>query len=336
MTAEAQGPAPTAPAEPTWRRRARKLAYAVVLLQLVAVASFLVMVLLGERSRLTLIALYLPRHPLLAGAALCALLAPFTRRRLLVPLQLGVCLVVLFPVMGLQVSIPSRADGERIRLASYNVFFGRLGRAELADEIVAMNADIVLVQAANGSFGELLRARLPEHTIHQEDELVLVTRYPLRSVEVPPKLDEDTPVMFMKYVVETPAGALRLYNVHPHSPRHALFSGEETQANIANREAQIQAAFTAARSDVPPFILAGDTNLPVLSSIARRHVGGVTDAFAEAGLGFGYTFPAKRPWMRIDRAFGSDGVRFVDARVGPRGASDHLPLFVEFVLDPAR
>ena len=334
MTTEAKSPEPAA--ERPWRRRARKLASALIVLQLLGVAVFLGMILVGERSRLTLIALYLPRHPLLAGALVCMLLAPFTRRRLLVPLQLGVCLVVFFPVMGFQISTSPSSEVEPIRLASYNVFFGRLGRAQIADEIVAMNADIVLVQAANGSFEELLRERLPKHTIHQEDELVLVTRYPLRSVEVPPKLDEDTPVMFMKYVVETPQGALRLYNVHPYSPRHALFFGEETAANIATREAQIQAAFQAARTDVPPFILAGDTNLPVLSSIARRNVGGVTDAFVEAGFGFGYTFPAKRPWMRIDRAFGSDGVRFLSARVGPRGASDHLPLFVEFVVDPAR
>jgi endonuclease/exonuclease/phosphatase family metal-dependent hydrolase len=36
--------------------------------------------------------------------------------------------------------------------------------------------------------------------------------------------------------------------------------------------------------------------------------------------------------MRIDRVLGSDGVRFLAVRVGPRGASDHRPLFVDLEL----
>ena len=79
-------------------------------------------------------------------------------------------------------------------------------------------------------------------------------------------------------------------------------------------------------------MIAGDTNLPTWSVLARRELSGFADAFEEAGSGFGYTFPAKRPWMRIDRVFGGPGIRFVGARVGDRGASDHRPLFVELEL----
>jgi endonuclease/exonuclease/phosphatase (EEP) superfamily protein YafD len=120
--------------------------------------------------------------------------------------------------------------------------------------------------------------------------------------------------------------------VHAYSPRHALFGDREPGNDIAQRDGQIGAAVAAARSDVPPFLIAGDTNLPALSAIGRRHFSGLTDAFADVGLGFGYTFPSKRPWMRIDRALGSDGVRFADVRVGPPGASDHRALFVDLEL----
>jgi endonuclease/exonuclease/phosphatase family metal-dependent hydrolase len=136
--------------------------------------------------------------------------------------------------------------------------------------------------------------------------------------------------MFVEYVVDTPSGPLRLFNVHPFSPRHALFEDENTGANIDHREAQIETVVAAARRDGPPFVIAGDTNLPVLSSIARHNLGRFKDAFEETGFGFGYTFPSKRPWMRIDRAFADDRVRFVDTRVGSRGVSDHRPLFVDF------
>ena len=49
--------------------------------------------------------------------------------------------------------------------------------------------------------------------------------------------------------------------------------------------------------------------------------------------GIGYTFPAERPWMRIDRVLGADGVRFLSAEVGARGASDHRSLRVRFELE---
>ncbi len=311
----------------------RRALYWAVLLEIAGVAVFIVALLLGERSRLTLVLLYLPRLPLLGAALAGALAAPLTRKRvrLLLVSHAILCLVLVFPVMGMAVGRPR--PGERpIRVASYNVFFGKAGRPALVDEIAAMPVDVLVIQAAFGSLGEKLRERLPDRTIQQDGELALVSRFPLRSVEVPPPLPDGTRSMFVKYVIDTPAGALRVVNVHAYSPRHALFGDHESGDDIAQRDGQIGAAAAAARSDVPPYIIAGDTNLPALSVIGRRHFAGLTDAFPEVGFGFGYTFPAKRPWMRIDRVLGSDGVRFLAVRVGPRGASDHRPLFVDLEL----
>jgi endonuclease/exonuclease/phosphatase (EEP) superfamily protein YafD len=140
----------------------------------------------------------------------------------------------------------------------------------------------------------------------------------------------------VKYVIDTPYGALRVYNVHPVTPRQALVGDKDSGENISTREMQIAKAVEAARSDPPPFVLVGDTNLPPWSAIGRRRVGKLEEAWSEVGFGFGYTFPAKRPWMRIDRAFASDDVRFLDMRVAPRGASDHRAIFVDFELTDGR
>lgn len=319
------------PADNRWRR----ILFWAIVVEVASVLAFIAALILGEHSRPTLVLLYLPRLPLLVAVATGALLAPLTRRRvgLLVAVQIVLGLVVLFPVMGLSVAT-SRTTERPIRLASYNVFFGKAGRPALVDEIVAMPADVVVLQAAFGSLNERLRERLPDRTIRQDGELVIVSKFPVRTAEVPPPLAGGTPPMFVKYVVDTPSGALRIYNVHAYSPRHALFGDHEPGDDIAQREAQIGAAVASARSDVPPFVVAGDTNLPALSAIGRRHFAGLTDAFAEVGFGFGYTFPTKHPWMRIDRVLGSDGVRFDDVRVGPRGASDHRALFVDLELAP--
>jgi vancomycin resistance protein VanJ len=307
-----------------------------IVLEIAGVVAFIGVLLVGEHSRWTLVSLYLPRLPLLVAGVLGGLLAPLTRRRvrLLVAIHVALCLVVLFPVMGLSVAT-SREAAQPIHLASYNVFFGKAGRPELVDELSAMPVDVLVIQAGFGSLGEKLRERLPARTIKQEGELVLVSKFPVRTVEVPPALPDGTPAMFVKYVLDTPAGALRIVNVHPFSARHALFGDSESTDNIAQREGQIAAAVAAARNDVPPFIIVGDTNLPALSAIARRHFSGLTDAFADAGFGFGYTFPTKKPWMRIDRVLGSDGVRFADVLVAPRGSSDHRAIFVDLELAPA-
>lgn len=303
--------------------------------ELATVIAFIGVLLLGEQSRVTLILLYLPRAPLLVTTVAGALLARLTLRRvrLLVAAHVLLSLVVLFPVMGFTLAT-SRTAEHPIHLVSYNVFFGKAGRPALIDELVAMPADILVIQAAFGSLGDKLRERLPDRTIKQDGELLLVSKFPVRAMEVPPPLQDGTRAMFVKFVVDTPGGTLRIYDLHAFSPRHALFGDHEPGNDIAQREGQIGATVDAARSDVPPFIIAGDTNLPALSAIARRHFAGLTDAFPDVGLGFGYTFPTKRPWMRIDRVLGSDGVRFDDVHVGPRGASDHRPLFVDLEITP--
>lgn len=315
--------------------RWRRLLFWAVVLEMAAVVLFISVLLFGEQSRLTLTVVYLPRLPLLLAASLGALAAPLTRRKvpLLVAIQVALCLVVLFPVMGMAVG-RSRPAERPIHLASYNVFFGRAGRPALVEEIVAIPADIVVLQAAFDSLGEKLRQRLPERTIRQDGEFLLVSKFPVRTVEVPPHLPDGTPAMFVKYVIDTSSGPLRVYSVHAYSPRHALSGDREPDDDIAQREGQIGAAVAAARSDVPPFVIAGDTNLPALSAIGRRHFDGLTDAFADVGFGFGYTFPTKRPWMRIDRVLAGAGVRFADVRVGARGASDHRALFVDLELTP--
>jgi vancomycin resistance protein VanJ len=317
--------------ESGWRRRGRRILYWAILVQLAGIVVFIAMLLYGERSRLSLIVLYLPRQPLLAGAVLGALVAPLTRRRarLLFALSVVAALVVLFPVMGFEAGSSAKSEFP-VRLATYNVYFGKLSRPALLDEIAAMPADIILLQATYDSMFDRVKERFPDRSTHHSDDFILITRYKIMSVEEPPPLADGSPAKFVGYVLQTDAGPLRVFNVHPFSPRHALFEDDQTSENIRHREKQIAAVVAAASRPGPPFVIAGDTNLPALSSMGRRYLGDLHDAFDDVGFGLGYSFPAKRPWMRIDRALAKDGIRFVDVRVGDLGASDHRPVFVDF------
>lgn len=294
-----------------------------------ATIVYVVALLLGESTRLSFLLLYLPRQPVLVVTIAAALVAVRLRDRVLLALEVSVGLVVLFPVMGFVLSAPRHAE-RPIHLLSYNIFFGKLGREAVLDEIVSTPADIILLQAANDTMGARLKERLPERITRQDGELVISTRFPIRETSVPQRLTADTSAMFVRYVLETPSGPLEVFNVHPYSPREALFGKGEIARDVSQREAQVAAAVAAARSAGAPFVVAGDTNLPALSGIARRQFRELDDAFDEAGRGFGYTFPAKYPWMRLDRVVSGRGIRFIDVTVGPRGASDHRRLLVEF------
>jgi endonuclease/exonuclease/phosphatase (EEP) superfamily protein YafD len=325
--------------EPSYPRL-RRLLYWAIILQLVGTAVFVAALLIGERSRLSLIFLYLPRQPLLVLAVLGAALAALTKRakrrvQALIGVEIATALVLLFPVMGFRLG-GSKSSEFPVRLATYNVYFGKLSRPALLDEIAAMPADIILLQATYDSMFARVKERFPDRQLHHTDDFILITRYKITSVDEPPPLSDGTLPKFVGYVLETDAGPLRVFNVHPFSPRHALFEDEQTNDNIRHREEQVAAVVAAANRPGPPFVIAGDTNLPALSSMSRRYFADLHDAFDDVGFGLGYTFPAKRPWMRIDRALAKDGIRFVDVRVGKLGASDHRPLFVDFDIESHR
>jgi endonuclease/exonuclease/phosphatase family metal-dependent hydrolase len=89
----------------------------------------------------------------------------------------------------------------------------------------------------------------------------------------------------------------------------------------------VQEFAEAAAHEPGPAVIAGDTNLPDLSYILNRYLSAYQDGFAKVGSGFGYTFPTdhgRRPWMRIDRIFANQELRFVRFDIGHSLASDHL------------
>jgi endonuclease/exonuclease/phosphatase family metal-dependent hydrolase len=320
------------------RERLRKIARWAIYLELGSVALFVITLIIGESTHPTMLALYAPRQPLLV-AVLAGAIASWwqPKKKILLPMHIAALLIVLFPVMGFSVGF-SRSSEKPIRLASYNIFFGKYGRGTILDELEAMKVDIILIQATFDSIPDQLKKRFPDRHVHKDDDLVILTRFPIKTVHDPAWLGEKSEnseqraPKWVGYELETPNGNFHLYNVHPFSPRHALTGEWSTRDNATFRELQIDAAVENARKNGAPFVIIGDTNLPVMSGIARRRVSGLTDAWSDVGFGFGFTFPAKRPWMRIDRAFCSEGVRFLDIRVGARGASDHLPIFVDFEL----
>jgi endonuclease/exonuclease/phosphatase family metal-dependent hydrolase len=119
--------------------------------------------------------------------------------------------------------------------------------------------------------------------------------------------------------------------------RHAILSGRlffgaaapQVEGNAGLRERQLDAVSVRARAEKLPVIIAGDTNSPALSPALAEAFGEYRDGFREVGFGFGHTYPAALPWLRLDRIFSSHDIGFSSFRIGCEGASDHLCVVAE-------
>lgn len=330
------------------------LAYPIALLAVIAGLRFI-----GEQWWLTTAALYLPRLVFaLPLPALVLALAWFGPRRALWA-QLAAALLLLFPLMGLRVSATRTITPGAFQLSvlSCNVDSGSFGVPAILAMVQAANADLILLQAVNPNDTERLAAGVPGYSVLTSTQFWVASRYPIEEMLTPPKQMHDgreRSPRFVRYRIETPRGAVFVYNVHPISPRdgledlrgnglrHELLSGHffsgrgsaSVETNTALRLAQVQAIAADAAGVDAPLIIAGDTNLPDLSHSLNELFGAYTDGFSAVGNGFGYTFPAPRhPWMRIDRIMTNSQFRFLRFEVIRTPVSDHRAVLAHLELN---
>jgi vancomycin resistance protein VanJ len=313
------------------------------------IATVLALRFVGERFWLTGMALYVPRVVFLAPVVVLLVFGVALRLSTVLWTQLAAGLLVLFPLMGFVLPSPrASATGTQVRVFSLNVNSLVMGDQALADRIAHYDPDVILLQEL-GPNGHRIATRLRESypALHVSGQFLLASRYPLLASNEPGRFElnaRSRTERFMRYELDTPLGPVAFYNMHPLSPRWAFYAmrgmrvrtslkngtimrggaaEESMRENFEVRERQLAAVARRAAADTIPQVLSGDTNLPGLSPIVARHLSGYSDAFASAGWGFGYTFPSRTPWMRIDRVFVSRDLRVTSVQVGCDEDSDH-------------
>ena len=330
--------------------RALAVGYAVAL-----VAVWLALRFVGERWWPTTIALYLPRlgYGLPIPIVIGLLLVTSQFRAALVSLVFST-LWVVFPLMGCRVGHAETAPAN-FKLMTWNTFYGRNDDAAIFADFQRESPDVFVSQASASRTEELFRANQPAGYFFQRDqEFFMVSRFPVVTKYVSPPYADDHrhSGAFVRYTVQTPHGLVDVYSIHPRSPREgveqargngfrsrladlglATQSFEAISKNSALRRRQLETLQEALLASKNPYVVAGDTNLPT-SSWLYHHVFdglGLKDAFDEVGSGLGYTFPAKRPWMRIDRVLAGDRFEFLRVRNGGGVESDHRYLATELI-----
>lgn len=338
------------------RRPLRSVACLLVLGYPVALlAALAALRLVGESAWVTAAALYAPRLVALLPWLPLAALALWARLGRAAWGALGVALYVgIFPLMGLCLGplVTREPRAEPLTVLSWNVASCAAGADRVAAAIRDERVDLAVLQELFSNGAELereLRAVFPHVVL--STQFIVASRYPLREVTEPARIPYFGALRSpraLRLVVDAPGGPLALYDVHPQSPRHGLAGlrgeglrreltsgrllrgerGAILQENTWLRVLQVEAFARDAAREALPVLIAGDTNLPGASPLLARALGRWTDAFSEVGRGFGYTYPAERPFLRLDRVLHGPGLRAVSAEVRCRGLSDHLCLRV--------
>src|SRR5262249_11394378 len=133
--------------------------------------------------------------------------------------------------------------------------------------------------------------------VRTDHNLLLASRYPIHDARTLPGETLGVSGAIAWYALETPGGRLNVFNVHLASPREGLEAVTASlrtgparlDTNTALRWHESEVASSWAGRVPGPVLLAGDFNLPVDSPIYRRFWSGYANAFATAGLGWGYT-----------------------------------------------
>ncbi|MEV0095881.1 endonuclease/exonuclease/phosphatase family protein [Streptomyces sp. NPDC050738] len=214
-----------------------------------------------------------------------------------------------------------RSPGGDLTVVSHNVSEGNSDPGRTARALAASGADVLALE------------ELPsEHRAPYERELDPVYPYsaelggiglwskrPLKGVE---PVDIMPWTRAVRATVVTAKGPVALYAAHLASVRVVLDSGFTT----ANRNEAARKLAEAVRAEpLPRVVVAGDLNGSVDDSALEPLTGQLRSAQAEAGAGFGFTWPAAFPTVRIDNIL-VRGVTPVSSWTLPATGSDHLPV----------
>lgn len=273
-----------------------------------------------------------------------------------------VCVLwALGPMMGLHVHLRgearNRANGGTLRVLSCNVKYGSRDIRSLVADIRVEKPDVVLLQDAGGVMRGPLGEALQSWNVREFGQYVTASRFPLPAAEIRWISFLRERHTFWRCVLELEGRSLAVYNVHLQTPRWGLNAlrrarhrpwslpdaFRDLQANADIRLEQARLLASSVGQETLPVILGGDLNSPPGSAVLKTlKVAGLKDAFAEAGLGYGYTYGQfllrrrlsefRIPWLRLDYIMTGGALRAERCWTGSPEASDHLPVIADIAI----
>lgn len=257
---------------------------------------------------------------------------------------------------------PPPAEGETMRVVTFNFYRDNRRQREAEDWINGQNADLIFLQEFPIYTTRALLHRLNQNYPYirvdwrQENDWgnVFLSRYPI--IEGGRITPADSPSVYtqQRYLIDFDGQQIAAYNVDATPPfggrgRFALpFLDSNLSAYVTGyddtvRNDQLRVVLDYVDNETIPFVLAGDFNTGDQSVFYEELSTHMRDAFRDAAGGFGGTWPDSAvsdlvpgfvpPLLRMDYIWYSDDFRAVQSWRGPRLGSDHLPLYAELAFE---
>jgi vancomycin resistance protein VanJ len=311
--------------------------------------------LVAERLWWTTLLVYIPQVAYLAPAGLVLLPVLWSRDARALAVFCATLLFIAGPLMGYNVPMPllSRGDAPRVRVLAYNIRGALSGIDLIQAEVDRYRPDVAVFAEARGwrDDAELradLEATFPEWSYADGGDMFIASRWPIEDTESLPlgtyrTGDPSMDRVKLRARVRAPFGDFQVVGVHFRTAvygRTLLKEWRSVPGYMRHtgriRREQADDLVDWLKTLEGPVILAGDFNTPPAGSIYRALTRNHGDAFAARGFGWGYTYPSRRPLLRIDYVFHSRDWNAVQCEVGSGAGSDHRPVFAELALRSRR
>lgn len=239
------------------------------------------------------------------------------------------------PELAAREPVPPAAKAARgLRILSWNLYEGNIYEGAIDDVIREADADVVLLQETSTTNAAALAASPALATYAHSFSSPLPSaigsgiwsRFPLEGAG-----EFDVGGLPMtRAVVLTPAGPVRIVNVHVLSP--------VSKAGLTMWPRQLRLLGEEARRPGPPVVLGGDFNATWGHRPFRRLLAsGFEDAAAARGVLWAPTWAAGQrtpALVRIDHVLTGPGLVTTSYATGTNGGSDHRSIVAEVALHP--
>jgi len=327
----------------------------VTLMYVGALATFLIgMEWCGERFWLFSLLNYGPIQTCLVPLAFLTPVCLLFRWRLVL-WHIAAAFVLIFGYMHFRWSSVSPFHSSEIKVVTFN--YGESNRAQFLSFLAAEQPDLLLLQDARGRGADLVK-KIPAMYASDLDQFAFLSKFPIERAEIVENVKSEGKAVAARYEVMIQGRLIAIYSVHLPTPRQQLgrflggrrilgdFVGhghrEPAYGNYRDYvRARIALGQTLARvlaDEKLPMIVGGDFNTPDHGYLYHLFSGEMSDAFANAGRGWGLTFPGSThnpisffgPWLRIDYLFAGRGWRVTECRPEPGRKSQHKAVFARF------
>lgn len=249
---------------------------------------------------------------------------------------------------------PNAPVGATLKIVTFNVYNSNQSLTEMVTWLRETKADFVVMQelperqvrAFLFSMSDLYPYQSSRSTQDAAWSNLLLSRYPILSHEDLHEVSASH--MQQRYAVSYNNQPIAIYNVDvaipAGTPRIPIFDGFLAQLTLGYqdgaRNTELYNLIERWQQETVPFIVAGDFAMTDQNGIYRDISRIMGDSFREVGTGLGGSWPVGEienvmprfipPLLRVDYIWHSSQFRPIEARLGSKIGSDHLPLYAIF------